>query len=255
MHELLEIVEPIVRQAGRMAADAFSRRKQVRLKAGREPVTETDLAVERFIIDELSRRFPGDGFLGEEHGERDAGAGRVWIMDPIDGTRNFARSIPLYCVSLALRQAGEFVLGAVYCPEADQMYLAAAGCGATLNGAPMHVSQSSRLDEATLGAEIPGLNATDAVKADGVTRLSALMHHAERLRCVGAGALALAYCASGQFDAYVNFGHGSRVWDLAAGEVLVREAGGVYTTTQGGVIVAGPQSLCEQVLALEAFAE
>ncbi len=198
-------------------------------KTKNDVVSEADRAAEAAIHAELDARFPQYGFLGEETG----GSGSTdirWIVDPLDGTLNFVQGFPHWCVSVALWDAEGPVVGCVLDPLRDDCFLAVRGGGATWNGRPMHVSQQPGLDGAflatgfayQLGDRWPAFNAA----------LSRVFPRAKGIRRAGSAALDLAHTACGIFDGYFELG--LKPWDLAAGVLLVQEAGGAITDWEGG---------------------
>lgn len=214
--------QSVAREAGRLAADAYHRRTELAIerKGTQDLVSEADRACEDRIVGTLQRLFPEDGFLGEERGARNSSAKAIWIIDPIDGTANFLRGIPLWCVSLGLFAGGEFVIGVIYNPVTDELYAARRGKGATLNGRKIKVSPAKSLEEARLGIGYsyrrPPEPHADAVKA-------LLDAHCEYSR-LGSGALGLAFTADGRLEGYWE-SH-INAWDVAAGLCIVKEAGG-----------------------------
>jgi len=198
-------------------------------KTKNDVVSEADRAAEAAIHAELDFRFPQYGFLGEESG----GSGQTdirWIVDPLDGTLNFVQGFPHWCVSVALWDAEGPVVGCVLDPLRDDCFLAVRGMGATWNGRPMGVSQHPGLDGAflatgfayQLGDRWPAFNAA----------LSRVFPRAKGIRRAGSAALDLAHTACGIFDGYFELG--LKPWDLAAGALLVQEAGGAITDWEGG---------------------
>jgi myo-inositol-1(or 4)-monophosphatase len=192
-------------------------------------VSEADRAAEAAIRAELDFRFPQYGFVGEEGGAS-GDTERRWIVDPLDGTLNFVQGFPHWCVSVALWDADGPVVGCVLDPLREDCFLAVRGLGATWNGQPMHVSQQAGLDGAflatgfafQLGERWPAFNAA----------LSRVFPRAKGLRRAGSAALDLAHVACGIFDGYFELG--LKPWDIAAGALLVQEAGGVITDWEGG---------------------
>jgi myo-inositol-1(or 4)-monophosphatase len=212
----------IVRVAGRLAAEHYHRRSELDIerKGTQDLVSEADRACEDMIVGALKDLFPEDGFLGEERGRQNDGADATWIIDPIDGTANFLRGIPLWCVSLGLLAEGDFVVGIIYNPITEELHAARQGKGATLNGKPIKVSDVTSLDEARLGI---GFSYRHSVAAHGEAITSLLGAHCEYSR-LGSGALGLALTADGRLDGY--FEAHINAWDVAAGLCLVKEAGG-----------------------------
>ena len=212
----------VVREAGRLAAEQYHRRQEldVERKGTQDLVSEADRACEDMIVGALQRLFPGDGFLGEERGAHNAGASATWIIDPIDGTANFLRGIPLWCVSLGLLAGNDLVIGIIYNPITEELYAARHGKGATLNGKRIEVGKVKFLDEARLGIGF-SYRQPVAPHANAVKRL--LDAHCEYSR-LGSGALGLAFTADGRLDGYWE-AH-INIWDVAAGLCIVKEAGG-----------------------------
>lgn len=218
-----EELRSLIRRAGLEANRAASRRDAIdrETKAGPlDPVTEADLAIEAMLHDELTVLFPGDRFWGEEGGMPAAVAsGRVWICDPIDGTRSFLRFGHDFCLSLGLLIDGEIVFGMIFDPQRDDLYEAERGGGASLNGKPMRLAPLPSLAHALVG-----LGYSERVDADrhadmvrGILREGAMLHQH------GSGALALAQVAAGRLDAYVELHQNA--WDALAGLLIAEEAG------------------------------
>jgi len=248
--EVAATAERIVREAGEIARRFFGKTPVLRDKGGGNLQTQADISVEEHIVHGLSKAFPQHGILAEETGEWNAGADYVWILDPIDGTRYLMAGIPLYSISLALRHGEHFVLGMVYSPEAGQLFSASVGNRACLNGKPIRCSERVNLREATLCVEMSNRHFPPEVNREVVRYLSALIDRVERIRVIAVSALGLCYCASGGFDAYLNLSTGSKIWDVAAGRVILQEAGGVVTTTASNQIVGGPPALHDALLKL-----
>ncbi|HTN97086.1 MAG TPA: inositol monophosphatase family protein [Nordella sp.] len=212
----------VVREAGHQAAEAYHRRSElsVERKGTQDMVSEADRACEDMIVGALQQLFPEDGFLGEERGAKNPGAKATWIIDPIDGTANFLRGIPLWCVSLGLLTGNEFVIGVIYNPVTEELYAARRGKGATLNGRKIEVGKARSLEEARLAIGFsyrrPAAPHAEAIKA-------LLEAHCEYSR-LGSGALGLAFTADGRLDGYWE-AH-INAWDVAAGLCIVKEAGG-----------------------------
>ena len=221
MTELMNSIEAIVRTAGAMMRTAFDApdRPAYSLKGQQDYLTVTDGAVEQFVREEIARRFPGDGVLGEEGGGA-VDTARLWIVDPIDGTANFARQIPHFCISLGLMVNGRVDAGAIYEPMHDELYVAERGKGAWLNGKRTLVSNIADLTAATVevgwSTRIPVATYLDMV--------GKAAHAGCSVRRAGSGSLGLAYVAAGRTEGYVE-SH-INAWDVAAGLLLVTEAGG-----------------------------
>ena len=212
----------VVREAGRLAAEQYHRRSEldVERKGPQDLVSEADRACEDMIVGALHKLFPDDGFLGEERGAQNAGSSVTWIIDPIDGTANFLRGIPLWCVSLGLLAGNDFVIGVIYNPITEELYAARQGKGATLNGKSIEVSQAKSLGEARLGIGFSHREPV-ALHAEAIKRLLDAECEYSRL---GSGALGLAFTADGRLDGFWEVHINS--WDVAAGLCIVKEAGG-----------------------------
>ena len=167
----------------------------------------------------------------------------MWILDPIDGTKHYVKGNPLYAVSLALQQAGESILGVVYLPEMDYLYSAERVGGATLNGRPLRCAAETHLRQAMACLEVPSRHAPAPEKTWALQQLDTLLHHTQRVRIIGISSIGLCLCASGSFDVYVNLGSAWQHHDVAAAQLIMREAGGQYHA-HGQRIIAGPEALC-----------
>jgi len=209
----------MVEQAGKIALRHFQTRPAgFALKGPQDPVTEADTEVERFIRSRISSTWPDDGFLGEETGRTEGD--NLWVVDPIDGTDNFARGIAHFCISIAFVAGGTTRLGAILNPATGELYEAQAGRGATKNGARISVSRNPPAHAAVeMGWS------TRVPRAAYLETLNALLDAGTNVRRHGSGALALAWVAEGRIDGYAEL-H-MNAWDALAGLLLVREAGGV----------------------------
>ncbi len=256
LRERRNAAESIIRDAGKLASEHFARRDQLAIdhKAAQDLVSEADRECEALIIEALSKAFPDDGFLGEEGGSRNLGAHAIWVIDPIDGTRNFLTGVPFWCISIGLVVEGRAVLGLIYHPTEDELFLAAAGGGAFVNGVPMKVSGETDIKRARICV---GFSYRKAVAAH-VHAIDALLTAGCEYCRFSSGALGLAYTAAGRFDGYWERHLNS--WDAAAGLVLVAEAGGFVNDfladdglTRGNEILAVTPELVEPVLKLVGF--
>jgi myo-inositol-1(or 4)-monophosphatase len=252
----LRAAETVVREAGRLALDHFGRRERLAVdrKGAQDMVSEADRACEDLIVKRLARRFPDDGFLGEEGGATNPAADAVWVIDPIDGTHNFLTGVPFWCVSVGLVTAGGLALGIVHDPLADELFAARTGGGAFLNGEPIEVSGETDLTRARVCV---GFSYRRPVAEHARAVEALLAAGCEYLR-LGSGALGLAYTAAGRFDAYWERHINS--WDAAAGLVLVREAQGSTNDflaneglTRGSEILAATPALFEPLKPLTGF--
>jgi myo-inositol-1(or 4)-monophosphatase len=253
LNRRLDVARSIVREAGAMAIDYFHRRDNLAIthKGAQDLVSEADRRCEEFIISRLAAAFPQDGFLGEEGGARNPGAGAIWVIDPIDGTHNFLTGIPFWCLSVGLVVDREAVLGVIYHPTADELFSARKGGGAFVNDTSIRVSGETNVTRARVCVGFSYRRpVTDHVR--GVEAL--LTAGCEYLR-LGSGALGLTYCAAGRFDGYWE--RHINAWDVAAGLALVREAGGWTNDffagdglAQGGEVLAATPALVEPLARL-----
>jgi myo-inositol-1(or 4)-monophosphatase len=205
---------------------------EVRHKARNDFVTVADRESEAAVVAVIRERYPEHRILAEEGSAAEAGRGSVyeWLIDPLDGTTNFLQGLPVYCTSVACRRDGELLAGAVVDPEGGNVFAAARGGGAVWNDRPMRCSPRPGLDGAFLATGYPfrALPTLDVYLA--VFREVFL--HAKAIRRCGAAALDLAYTAAGVYDGFFEFRLSP--WDIGAGVLLVREAGGIVTDLDGG---------------------
>jgi myo-inositol-1(or 4)-monophosphatase len=231
LSDWLDAAEAAARR-GAAVLESWRSKFSVREKGRADLVTEADLASQQAVREELLGRFPDHEFLGEEgdHAAASRRNGRpLWIVDPLDGTTNYVHDCPPYCVSIGLEVDGELEVGCVYDPRLEEMYSAARGCGATLNGRPMKTSGVTELGNALLATGFPADLRGHEWQLD---RFRDFALRAGAVRRTGSTALNLAFVAAGRFDGY--WGFSNNAWDVAGGVVLVREAGGTVTGIDGG---------------------
>lgn len=228
------------RGAGRIQKERARTRIAVEKKGAADIITQVDRECEEFIVAVIRARHPDHGVLGEE-GAQDAGSSEYqWIIDPLDGTKNYAHGYGKSCVSIALAQRGEPILGVVFHPRADELFVAEAGAGATLNGQPIAVSPITELDRAMIASALT----YDGRQADErqLRRLARVLGAAEAVRSDGCAALDLCDVACGRLEAY--FERGIQSWDMAAGGLIVREAGGRISAFDGGAFNLEGREIC-----------
>jgi myo-inositol-1(or 4)-monophosphatase len=221
-------IEPIAREAGALLMSYFQRRIGYEYKGDVDLVTEADRASERFIADRLRAHWPEFGVLGEEGTRSDMEAEYRWLVDPLDGTTNFAHGYPVFCISIALARGEDLLAGFLYDPTRDEFFSAERGAGAKLNGQAMHVSRTSSLAESLLGTGFPSHKRHKNPNIHFYHQLTLRSHG---LRRAGSAALDLACVASGRYDGFWEFKLNS--WDTAAGVLLIQEAGGRVTRFDG----------------------
>ena len=232
----------IARDAGAILRDGFGRGGVIELKGAIDLVTAYDRASEAHILAALARRFPGHAVLAEESGSTAGSAAHGdipphrWIVDPLDGTTNFAHGLPFFCVSIALEADGRRALGVLYDPMRDECFAARAGAGATLNGAPIAVSTARTLERALGGTGFP-YDVMDH-PAETLRWFAPLLPRLRGVRRMGSAALDLAYVACGRLDLFWEVK--LHAWDVAAGILIVEEAGGRVTDFSGGPVAADP---------------
>lgn len=215
---------------------------QVSMKGPGDFVSAADRRAEKTIFEELSRARPGYGFVMEEQGiVEGADKSHRWHIDPLDGTTNFLHAIPHFAVSIALERDGQIVAGLIYNPATEDLYVAEKGQGAWNNDRRIRVSARRDFSLSLIGCGIPHLGKA-AEHPRFKSELSAVMARAQNLRRMGAASLDLAYVAAGRLDAYWE--RGLQSWDMAAGIVLVKEAGGFVTDADGGPDVLGKGNVC-----------
>ncbi len=257
LHPMLNTAIKAARAAGAIINRAALDVEAVRVsqKQINDYVTEVDQASEASIIETLLTAYPGHGILAEEsgrqHGARDSE--HVWIIDPLDGTTNFIHGFPVYCISIALSVRGRIEHGVVYDPTRNDLFTATRGRGAFMNDRRMRVSKRTRLSECLLGTGFPYRPGDDF--AGYMKMMAEVMQHTHGLRRPGAAALDLAYVAAGFTDGF--FETGLSIWDVAAGSLLVTEAGGLVGNFTGEAdfleqreCLAGPARIYGQLVKL-----
>jgi len=199
-------------------------------------VTVADRTSERLIVDRLLAAFPESAILGEEEGARAGTSDERWIVDPLDGTTNYTHGYPFYCVSIAYERGGEVLAGAIHAPALGETFAAARGLGATRNGVPIAVSQTSTVGDALVCTGF--MPAKYERNGENFARLSRI---AQAVRRDGSAALDLAYVANGTFEAFWEFD--LKPWDVAAGALIVREAGGTVSAIDGSTFAIDAGSI------------
>ena len=239
----LEIAKLVAQEAGALALDYARRGVVAETKADESPVTAADRACEKLITETLAREFPEDGQVGEEGANRESRNGRKWIIDPIDGTKDFVRGIPLWAVLIGLEQDGEIVAGAAHCPGQNQLLWAAKGAGAFANGAPVRVSRKNEPNDAILSFN--GFNKV-GVPSFGA-RLLPWLGRFWAVRSLG-GSMDAMLLAQGKADVWIE--PNASPWDLAPLKILVEEAGGIFRSLKGeNTIYGGNAYACTPGLA------
>ncbi len=238
MKTFLEVAEGIAREAGGLLREYYHRGVETEYKGDVDIVTAADRASEKLIVSRLNEALPGHGVYGEE-GTRTGLEGEYrWYVDPLDGTTNFAHGFPAFCVllgcerrrpGLAADEDGQMVVGVTYDPLRDEMFSAAKGEGATLNGRPVRVSRRAKLQESLIATGFPSQKRHESPNVHFYNEFTLRSHGVRR---AGSAGLDLAYVACGRLEAFWEFK--LNPWDTSAGYLLVEEAGGMVTHFDGG---------------------
>lgn len=239
MTEALHVAVEAARAAGRIQKDHANRISRIEYKGDINPVTEVDLLCEKEIISRVRREFPDHEILAEESGQSDERNTWRWVIDPLDGTVNYAHGYPCYCVSIALEQAGQVELGVIYNPNMDELFVAQRGKGATLNGEAIRVSSTDTLLRSLLVTGFAyNIAETDHNNLDHFGNFAM---ECQAVRRPGSAALDLAYVACGRFDGFWELNLHS--WDYGAGWLLVTEAGGQVARFDGEPFKMGDREI------------
>ena len=228
----LAFATDLARRAGSLLLDSYERLERIDYKSKRDVVTNADYASERLVIDAIKARYPGDAILAEESGAhagvlRDDGShnGRSWVIDPLDGTVNYANGIPYYCVSIGLVVDDRPSVGVIFDPARDDLYTATADGPAALDGVAIESSTKETLSDYVVSLAVIGRG--------GLMRERRIAPLIRIHRRMGSAALSLAYVANGRFDAFIQNG-GLSPWDVAAAGLIAERAGALVTNLEGG---------------------
>jgi myo-inositol-1(or 4)-monophosphatase len=226
----LETAVEIARESGALLANYFERRVPFELKGDFDLVTEADRASEKLVVERLRSHFPTHGIVAEEGGGHEGTSEFRWYVDPLDGTTNFAHSFPMFNITLGLERAGELIAGVVHDPIRCEMFTAERGSGAWLNNRRIHVSKATRLADSLASTGFPSRKRHHNVNIHFYHQMAMASHGVRR---TGSAAIDLAYVACGRLDAFWEFG--LNPWDMAAGILLVSEAGGRVSDMTGAL--------------------
>src|SRR5437879_5988523 len=221
MKHYLDAAENAARAAGELLRKNLHRSQHVNVAEAHDIKLAIDVETQELITRQLLKQFPEHALYGEEGIVGDQSSDHQWVVDPLDGTVNYFYSIPHFCVSIALRFKGEIIVGVIHDPMRDEIWATQKGGKATLNGKPIRVSERADLAEAVISV---GLSKTGVTISAGLPLLQEMVHRARKCRLMGSAALDMAYVACGRFDAYIE--QGISLWDIAAGWILVENAGG-----------------------------
>lgn len=227
--DFVQLAEQACREAGQIQLEGLNQTRQIEFKGAINLVTDIDKACENRIVEILQGRFPDHDILAEEGGGKRKDSEYKWIIDPLDGTTNYAHGYPLFCTSIALEHQGEIVVGAVFEPNRGEMFLAERGGGATLNGQRIHVSQTRELGQAMLATGF-AYNVRDTAE-NNLNHFKKFLLQAQAIRRDGVAAVDLCYVASGRYDGFWELN--LFPWDVAAGILCIEEAGGRVSDFRG----------------------
>ena len=229
MSDILQITEVIVRQAGAVLMEGYGSVRYIQQKGVIDLVTEFDKRSEEVIISSIQQKFPDHAILAEESGQNKTISEYQWVIDPLDGTTNFAHGIPVFSVSIGLLRNNSPVLGVAYDPLRNEMFSAESGRGATLNNQPIHVSSQTDLGQAVISTGFPYDLRTNP--RNNFAQFVQFQLRTQAVRHLGSAALDCAWTAMGRLYGYWEFG--IKPWDIGAGALIVREAGGRVTSGDG----------------------
>ncbi|OGR78207.1 MAG: hypothetical protein A3I11_01440 [Elusimicrobia bacterium RIFCSPLOWO2_02_FULL_39_32] len=226
---LREVLFLCLKESGKILRQGFGTVLKVSKKGPVNLVTDIDIASERKIVSIIKEKFPDHRILTEESNPYESPSKFRWIIDPLDGTTNYAHQIPLCCVSIALEFNGELMLGGIYNPLQNELFFAEKGKGAFLNGKRIQISKTTKLQESLM---VTGFPYDRLEKAEFYLKFfKGMMVRCQGVRRLGAAAIDLAYVACGRFDAFWEFN--LKPWDVAAGILIVEEAGGKISDFKG----------------------
>ena len=220
---MLNFAIETAREAGQILLEKFGRKIEISKKGDINLVTEADIASEKHIIEKINTHYPKHSILAEESGDAVVigNSKWKWVIDPLDGTTNFAHGYPCFCVTLALEHEGEIVVGVTYDPTRNELFASEKGSGATLNNKPIRVSETRQLKDALLVTGFP----YDARERENFARhFTGFTHKSRGIRRDGSAAIDMAYVACGRFDGFWE--EGLHAWDVAAGVLFIEESGG-----------------------------
>lgn len=229
LRRLLSTASAAATEAGALLKRSVSKRRSIAYKGRIDLVTEMDIKSERLIVSRLRGVLPGAAFLTEEGSVADSESELKWIVDPLDGTTNYAHGFPVWCVSIALEVDGHIVLGCVYDPLREELFTATTGSPARMNGKPITVSQERQLQQSLLATGFPYDIHTS--KVDNLAHFANFAKAAQAIRRAGSAALDLCYLAMGRFDGFWELK--LHPWDTAAGILIVKQAGGKVSDFTG----------------------
>ncbi|MFH1643436.1 MAG: inositol monophosphatase [Patescibacteria group bacterium] len=247
LKQVKEVALEAAKEAGVLLMKGFDRVKVVEFKDRQDICTNLDLESEKIIIDKIKDNFPDHNISSEEAGEDNNNSDFNWVIDPIDGTKHYLRGLPLFCISIALVKEKEIIFGLVFNPATNEMFYATKGQGAFLNDKKIYVSDKEELADSFVFAELPTYKLLDEELKENIDKLEKLFKKSYRVRAFGSGALSLCYLAMGAAEAYIVFGNRTKLCDLAAGIVIVQEAGGKIINLGEGDLINQNSSATKEI--------
>ncbi len=244
-NEFKELAISTARKAGALLKEGLSLEKKIGYKGVGNLVTETDIKSQELIVSEITKNLPDHGIISEENLEERTKARYLWIIDPLDGTTNYAHRYPIFSISMALAEEGEIILGVVHDPNFDELFFAEKGCGAFLNDKPIHVSKTALLNSSLLATGFPYYIRERPGKIFRYFQEFSL--RSQGVRRAGSAALDLCALACGRIDGFWE--EGLKPWDTAAGSLIVKEADGTLSKYDGSPFdIYAPQALATNTL-------
>ena len=228
MKPTIDFLITLSKEAGEILKDGFGKEHEISYKGPIDVVTEIDHKSEDLLVERIKGGFPDHSIIAEESGFLDGDKEHRWFIDPVDGTSNYAKGFPIFCVSIGYAYQGKMCMAAVYDPMRDESYYAERGQGAWLNGERIHVTKTNRLIDSML---VTGFPYDMQQKENNLVNFVNLAHKVQTIRRLGSAVLDQAYVAAGRLDGYWEIGISA--WDIAAGTLLIEEAGGIVTTVNG----------------------
>ena len=245
----MDVALEATRTAGEIISGGWNSEKEITFKGRADIVTDIDVAAEKAVLEILTGAFPDFGILAEESQPVAGASPYRWVVDPLDGTRNYAHSIPHFCTIVALAEGDDIVAGVVYDPVREETFTAVRGQGAFLNGAPISVTETTELSRSLLSFD---LGYVDEKAALAIDMLRSLWPGMYSVRLMGSAGLGVAYAAAGRVDLF--FHHSLSPWDIAAGLILAQEAGGRIVDRQGNKAgLFTPSVICSSPVLIDGF--
>lgn len=245
----LDVALAATAAAGEIIRRGWHSDRQITFKGRADIVTDIDLAAEKAMLEILTGAFPDFGILAEESPPVPGASPYRWVVDPLDGTRNYAQSIPHFCTIAALADGDDVIAGVIYDPMREETFTAAAGQGAFLNGQPITVSGTTELSRSLLSCDLGYVDEKAALALD---MLRSLWPGLYSVRLMGSAGLGVAYAAAGRVDLF--FHHSLSPWDIAAGLILAQEAGGIIVDRHGAKAgLFTPSVICSSPALIQGF--